>query len=271
MESGKFVCKLCSKKSASPSAYKKHLETHEMCNICEKFLLHSAALKLHYAVEHSEQGTKPQQKERNFWEYEEQQNQFRNEMSIWVQHHLNNNSPMSNEQDIPQEYNNQDHNQSGRSTQNQNINHHQQNHHHYQHQQHFEHQQQQQWNQPQQQQWNQQQHQQQWNQPQLLSSQLSSGGNHLKIYNTCFYYTPNLRLFEGHKENCSGVITHFPKDVYTTKLYKVVLNYKDSKRKVRLDKVNTYAWGHYGIEDEDDLSNMLQNYESEMDIDTNFI
>ena len=59
--------------------------------------------------------------------------------------------------------------------------------------------------------------------------------------------------------------------VYTTKLYKVVLNYKDSKRKVRLDKVNTYAWGHYGIEDEDDLSNMLQNYESEMDIDTNFI
>lgn len=38
--------------------------------------------------------------------------------------------------------------------------------------------------------------------------------------------------------------------VYTNKMFKIVLSCKDTKRKIKADKINTYAWGHKNIENE---------------------
>lgn len=37
------------------------------------------------------------------------------------------------------------------------------------------------------------------------------------------------------------------------------------------NKVNTYAWVHFGIDDEDDLSNMLDSYVPEIHTDISLI
>lgn len=39
-------------------------------------------------------------------------------------------------------------------------------------------------------------------------------------------------------------------EIYTNRLSKVVLSHTDTKRMVKPDKINTYAWGHYKIESE---------------------
>ncbi|XP_059217627.1 uncharacterized protein LOC131994766 [Stomoxys calcitrans] len=56
-------------------------------------------------------------------------------------------------------------------------------------------------------------------------------------------------------------------NIYTDKLTKVVLSPLDTKRKIREDKINTYAWGHYKMATENNLQSISIDYTTEMDVD----
>lgn len=48
-------------------------------------------------------------------------------------------------------------------------------------------------------------------------------------------------------------------DIYTENLEKCALNGADDKRYIRIDGVNTYAWGHVNIQEEEELKLLEQN------------
>lgn len=57
-------------------------------------------------------------------------------------------------------------------------------------------------------------------------------------------------------------------EIYTNRLSKIVLNYVDTKRKIKSDKINTFAWGHSAIE-LDNLNNIDIDFVPDMDINLN--
>lgn len=52
--------------------------------------------------------------------------------------------------------------------------------------------------------------------------------------------------------------------IYTYKLKKILFSHKDTKRKIKSDQINTYAWSHYKIMENSDTNINYSSHELDM-------